>query len=111
MTVTWRRSAVSWVFGLSCGDGYRGGSFGRRNERRDRLQQLLAMAQRHDADVLEVVVGQPAQLLDVDVVGAKHLRILGEADPAEPTVDVQFQSPRALSEAVFEKGLCHWRPP
>jgi hypothetical protein len=25
------------------------------------------------------------------------------ADPAEPTVDVQFQSPRPLSEVVFEK--------
>jgi hypothetical protein len=51
------------------------------------------MAERHDADVLEIVVGQPAQQLDVDVVGAEHLGILGEADPAEPTVDVQVQSP------------------
>jgi hypothetical protein len=25
-------------------------------------------------------------------------------DPAEPTVDVQVQSPRLLSAAVFEKG-------
>ena len=28
---------------------------------RDRLQQLLAMAKRRDADVLEIIVGQPAQ--------------------------------------------------
>ena len=62
------------------------------------------MAERHDADVLEIVVGQPAQQLDVDVVGAKHLGILGETDPAEPTVDVQVQSPGLLSAAVFEKG-------
>ena len=51
------------------------------------------MAERHDADVLEVVVCQVAQQLAVDAVGAEHLGILGEADPAEPTVDVQFQSP------------------
>ena len=71
---------------------------------RNRFQQLLAMAERRDADVLEIVVGQPAQQLDVDVVGAEHLGILGETDPAEPTVDVQVQSPRLLSAAVFKKG-------
>jgi hypothetical protein len=59
----------------------------------DRLQQLLAMAQRHDAHILEVIVSQPTQQFDVDVVGAEHLRILGEADPAEPTVDVQYRPP------------------
>jgi hypothetical protein len=57
------------------------------------------MAERRDANVLEIVVGQPAQQLAVDVVGAKNLGILGEADPTEPTVDVQF-SPL---------GLCHWK--
>src|ERR1700736_4825474 len=62
------------------------------------------MAERRDADLLEIVVGQPAQQLDVDVIGAKHLGILLEADPAEPTVDVQVQSPGLLSAAVFEKG-------
>ena len=70
----------------------------------NRFQQLLAMAERHDADVLEIVVGQPAQQLDVDVVGTEHLGILGETDPAEPTVDVQVQSPRPVSAAVFENG-------
>ena len=59
------------------------------------------MAERRDADVLEIVVGQPAQQLDVDVVGAEHLGILGEADPAEPTVDVQVQSPRAVVSGSF----------
>ena len=61
------------------------------------------MAERHDADVLEVVVCQPAQQLAVDVVGAEHLGILGEADPAEPTVDVQVQSPRLLSAAALKR--------
>jgi hypothetical protein len=70
----------------------------------DRLQQLLAMAERGNADVLEIIVGQSAQQLAVDVVGAEHLGILGQTDPAEPTVDVQVQSPRLVSAAVFEKG-------
>jgi hypothetical protein len=56
---------------------------------RDGFQQLLAMAKRGNADVLEIVVRQPAQQLTVDVVGAEQLGILGETDPAEPTVDVQ----------------------
>jgi len=62
------------------------------------------MAERRDADVLEIVVGQPAQQLAVDVVGMEYLGILVEADPVEPTVDVQVQSPRLLSAAVSEKG-------
>ena len=78
---------------------------------RNRFQQLLAMAERRDANVLEIVVGQPAQHLAVDIVGAEHLGILVETDPSEPTVDVQVQSPRLLSAAVFEKGLSHWHPP
>src|SRR6476660_7715617 len=49
------------------------------------------MAERRDADVLEIVVCQPAEQLAVDVVGAENLGILGETDPAEPAVDVQVQ--------------------
>ena len=104
ITVTWRRSAVSWVFSSVAAMASESGSFGHRNEGRDRLQQPLAMAERRDAHILEIVVCQPTQQLAVDVVGAKHLGILGETDPAEPTVDVQVQSPRLLSAAVFEMG-------
>ena len=71
---------------------------------RNRFQQLLAMAERHDADVLEIVVGQLAQQLDVDVVSAEHLGILGEADPAEPTVDVHVQSPGSTAQ-LSKMGL------
>src|SRR3984893_5338892 len=49
------------------------------------------MSERRDADVLEIIVCQPAEQLAVDVVGAENLGILGETDPAEPTVDVQVQ--------------------
>src|SRR5690349_16427135 len=69
----------------------------------DRLQQLLAMAERHDAEVLEFVICHPAQQLAVDVVGVEHLGILSEADPAEPTVDVQVQSPRLLPAAALKR--------
>jgi hypothetical protein len=62
------------------------------------------MAKRRDADVLEIVVCQPAQQLAVDVVSAENLGILGEADPTEPTVDVQVHSLGLLSAAVFEKA-------
>ena len=47
------------------------------------------MAERRDANFLEIVTGQPAQQFAVDVVGTEQLGILGETDPAEPTVDVQ----------------------
>ena len=40
------------------------------------------MAQRCDANVLEIVVGQPTQQVAVNVVGAERLGILGETDPA-----------------------------
>jgi hypothetical protein len=53
-----------------------------------------------------VVVCHPAQRVVVDVVGAEHLGILGEADPAEPTVDVQVQSPWLLQRQPL-KGLNH----
>ena len=68
------------------------------------------MAERPDADVLEIVVGQPAQQFDVDLIGAEYLRILGEADPAKPTVDVQVQSPRPC-QRQFLKRVESWRPP
>jgi hypothetical protein len=58
-----------------------------------RVQQFLAMAERRDADLLEIVASQPTQHFLVDVVGAERLGILGETDAAEPTVDIQMQSP------------------
>jgi hypothetical protein len=82
-------------------EGHRRGSFGHRNEGRDRLQQPLAMAERRNAQILEIVVCQPTQQLAVDVVAAKHLGILGETDPAEPTVDVQSSVPWLV---FFENG-------
>ena len=83
---------------------------GRRNEGRDRLQQLLAMAERRDADVLEIVAGQPAQKLAVNIVGSKNLGILGETDPAEPPSTSKF-SPMGSCLPQFLKTVESWRPP
>ena len=71
---------------------------------RNRFQQLLAMAERHDADVLEIVVGQLAQQLDVDVVGAEHLGILRRDRSRGANRRCPSSVPWLLSAAVFEKG-------
>ena len=74
ITVTWRRSAMFGVFGsINAGCGDTGTALA---SSAIASQQLLAMAERHDADVLEIVVGQPTQHLDVDVVGAEQLGML-----------------------------------
>ena len=62
------------------------------------------MSERRHPDLLEIVAGQPAQQLPVDVIRAERLRILGETDLVEPRVDVQVRSPRFLSAAVLKKG-------
>ena len=60
------------------------------------------MAQRREANVLEIVVGQPAQQVAVNVVVAERLGILVETDPAEPTVDVQVQSPGSCQQQFLK---------
>ena len=67
-------------------------------------QKFAAVAQRRYAHLFQILIGQLAQDDEIDIVGAEHLGILGETDPAEPTVDVQVQSPGLLSAAVFEEG-------
>ena len=41
------------------------------------------MAERRDANLIEIVAGQPAQQLSIDVVGAERLGIMGKTDRAE----------------------------
>ena len=67
-------------------------------------QKFAAVPQRRYAHLFQILIGQLAQDHEIDIVGAEYLGILGEADPAEPTVDVQVQSPRRSSAAGFEKG-------
>ena len=88
--------------------GRHGGGRGCTGQFGDRLQQLLAIAERYDADVLEVVVCQPAQQLAVDMVGAEHFGIW--ARPilrSQPSMSKSV--PWLLSAAVL-KGLSHGGP-
>ena len=51
-----------------------------------------------------MLIGEITKHVGIDRIVAKRLRVLLQTDPAEPTVDVQVQSPRLMSAAVFEKG-------
>jgi hypothetical protein len=51
-----------------------------------------------------VLIGKVREHIDIDRIVAKRLRVLLQTDPAEPTVDVQVQSPGLLSAGVSEKG-------
>ena len=103
ITVTCRRSAVSWVSGPVAATGVGEGASGGATRAAIASSSFLRCPNDADADVLEIVVCQPAQQLAVDVVGAENLGILGETDRAEPTVDIQIRSPRFLSPGVLEK--------
>jgi hypothetical protein len=39
----------------------------------------------------------------VNVIGAEHLGVLCQTDPAEPTIDVQVPSPRGSCQRQFLK--------
>jgi hypothetical protein len=51
----------------------------------------------------QVIIGEITKHVGIDRIVAKRLRVPLQTDPAEPTVDVQVQSPGLLSAAVFEK--------
>ena len=51
------------------------------------------MAERGDADFLEIFDGHLAQCGKVEVIGPEQLGVLGQSDSAEPSVDVQSYPP------------------
>jgi hypothetical protein len=51
-----------------------------------------------------MIIGEITKHVAIDRIIAKPLRVLLQTDPAEPTVDVQVQSPVLLSAAVLEMG-------
>jgi hypothetical protein len=51
-----------------------------------------------------VLIGEITKYVGIDRIVAKRLRVLLQTDTAEPTVDVQVQSPGLLSAVDFEKG-------
>src|SRR4029077_2310888 len=81
MTVTWRRSAVSCVFGSERGAG--SGVAGAAPQVGDGSEHFSSMPEQ-DADVLEVLIGKMRKDRDVDAVLSKSAGVLGQAEPCEP---------------------------
>ena len=64
------------------------------------------MAERDDPDGPEVVIGQVAQELVIDAVGAEVLGVSAKTNPAQPTVDVQSPVPWLVTaEALKNIGV------
>ena len=59
--------------------------------RSDRLEQLTAVADRGDAEVLEVLSRQTRQHSAIDVVVAEYRFVLSEPAPARPPRDIHAQ--------------------
>jgi len=68
-------------------------------ERGDAGQKLAAMADRHDADLLEILRCQLRQYLGIDRVVAKRCFVLLHADAVEPGCDVHARLPAAALAA------------
>ena len=74
--MTWRRSAVSWVFGSVAVIGL-GCCRSRTGKLADSRENFPPMPEQ-DADVLEILIGQMAENRDIDPVLGKALRVLGQ---------------------------------
>ena len=57
---------------------------------RDGLQQPLAMAERGDTELAQVVGRKPAQQPVIDVIGDEGIRVLAEAQSFKPATNVHF---------------------
>ena len=67
----------------------------------DCRQQLPAMTDRGDAEADQIIGGQLAQDLAVDVVGGERRSVVPETEPAEPIRDVNRHClPRDLVRAL-----------
>ena len=90
ITVTWRRSAVSWAFG----------SVRRlarlltepRCQARRSPQHFPPMPEK-DADLLEVLISQIAKDRDINAIFGKALRVLGHAELFEPICNLLHRGP------------------
>jgi hypothetical protein len=56
-----------------------------------------------------VLIGEVTKYIGIDRIVAKRLRVLLQTDSAEPTVDVQVQSPGSC-QRQFLKRVESWRP-
>ena len=108
--MTWRRSAVSSGSGAAgARSGDRGCALLDGFKIGDRAQQLAAMAERRNADLFEVLIGQVAEDREIDIVLGKALGVLGHAELFEPVRDLlhrdpsPVESPRGLA-AFLDEG-------
>ena len=65
----------------------------RRPQRSDRVEQLAPVADRGDAELLQVVGREAGQDLGVDLVVAERLLVPPQAEPAQPSPDVHPRPP------------------
>ena len=105
--MTWRRSAS--VRGGGRRDLRRSGRLFTGTERSNGPQQLQPRP-KWQAKLAQVLIGEITKHVGIDRIVAKRLRVLLQTDPAEPTVDVQVQSPGSC-QRQFLKRVESWRPP
>ena len=75
-------------FGRSVAPGRFGGRPSLAAQRRDGVQQPATMADRRDAQILQVLRGQPRQQVGADLVLAKRGRVAFEPQASQPVRDV-----------------------
>jgi hypothetical protein len=71
---------------------------------RSKGPQKLEPRPERQAKLPQVLIGEITKYVGIDRIVAKRLGVVLQTDTAEPTVDVQVQSPGLLSAADFEKG-------
>src|SRR4029077_4378918 len=93
ITVTWRRSAASWVFGsVNAGCGEVGAAPGSSAIARNIFER--------DTKLFKVLIGQVAKDGGVDVALDKALRVLGHAELFEPVRNLLHPGPSRLMRRV-----------
>ena len=83
ITVTWRRSAVSWGFGSISGAAGRGSA----SKLADRAQYFAAIT-KDNADLFEVLIGQVGKDRKINAIFGKTIRVLGHTELFEPVGDL-----------------------
>ena len=90
ITVTWRRSAVSWGFGsvnAGCGD------VGAAPASSAIARNIFRRCPSENTKLFEVLIGQVAKDGDINVVLGKALRVLGHAERFEPVRNLRHRGP------------------
>jgi hypothetical protein len=98
------QDALGQMPGRAGRDGPRRRGLARRLQLGDRGEQLLAVAERCDPELLQVVRRQRAQDVGVDVVRRECLRVSAEAVVLQPGADVHRRS-----RTLFATILAHRR--